>query len=132
MKMRRTLICASFVAASALAFGVAQGQVPASLDPMVVTGTRVERQSFDIPMSIDAVDASVIRDAGPQVNLSEALQGVPGLSTCRTGRITRRICSSPRAVLGRARLLVCAASSCLRMAFQRRCPTDKAKCPISR
>ncbi|HEX9180810.1 MAG TPA: TonB-dependent receptor plug domain-containing protein, partial [Burkholderiales bacterium] len=48
------------------------------LSPVVVTATRVEEKSFDIPASIDSVDRSVIQDKKPQVLVSEDLQRVPG------------------------------------------------------
>ncbi len=48
-------------------------------DAVVVSATRSERRSFDIPVSIDAVGAEAIKDGQPQVNLSEALQRVPGV-----------------------------------------------------
>jgi iron complex outermembrane receptor protein len=50
-----------------------------TIDPIVVTGTRVERSSFNLPMSIDAVVAPDIQDGQPRVNLSEVLTRVPGL-----------------------------------------------------
>src|SRR5690349_24469150 len=49
------------------------------LPPTTVTATRVERQSFDLPLSIDSVSARTIREDHPQVNLSEALNAVPGI-----------------------------------------------------
>src|SRR5947207_15902358 len=52
----------------------------ASLEPVVVTGTRVERAAASLPMSIDAVDGDTLRDGTLQVNLSESLQRVPGLN----------------------------------------------------
>jgi iron complex outermembrane receptor protein len=52
--------------------------VPA-LDEVVVTATRVEESAFDLTVSIDRVDRSVIREDRPQVNLSESLNRVPGV-----------------------------------------------------
>jgi iron complex outermembrane receptor protein len=46
---------------------------------VVVTGSRGEHLSFDLPASIDVVDADQIGAAQPRVNASEALAGVPGL-----------------------------------------------------
>ncbi|SFD94832.1 TonB-dependent receptor family protein [Massilia yuzhufengensis] len=46
---------------------------------VVVSGTRAEHTSFDLPAAIDVVDASQIRDTQPRVNASEALAAVPGL-----------------------------------------------------
>jgi iron complex outermembrane receptor protein len=55
-------------------------QVVPSLDPVVISVTRgVEQRAFDTPASVDVIDASVIRNAGPQVNLSEALARIPGV-----------------------------------------------------
>jgi iron complex outermembrane receptor protein len=49
------------------------------LDPVVISGTRIEQSSFSLPMSVDVVEALVIQEAQPRVNLSEALSRVPGL-----------------------------------------------------
>ena len=49
-------------------------------EPVVVTATRVEERAFDAPASISIVEAATLRIAGPQVNLSEALVRVPGIT----------------------------------------------------
>ncbi|MDP1717788.1 MAG: hypothetical protein Q8L40_06895, partial [Burkholderiales bacterium] len=49
------------------------------LPEVTVSATRVERDSFDLPVSIDSVEQRTIREANPQVNLSEALNRVPGI-----------------------------------------------------
>ncbi|MES2019379.1 MAG: TonB-dependent receptor [Pseudomonadota bacterium] len=48
-------------------------------DVVVVTGSRTEHASFDLPAAIDVVDAARIGAAQPRVNASEALSSVPGL-----------------------------------------------------
>ena len=48
-------------------------------DGVVVSATRGERKSYDVPVSIDAVGAEALREGQPKVNLSEALGRVPGL-----------------------------------------------------
>ncbi|MBC8022220.1 MAG: TonB-dependent receptor plug domain-containing protein, partial [Burkholderiales bacterium] len=53
---------------------------PVVLETVVVTGTRAEARAFDVPGAITAVDADTIAAAGPQVNLSEALSRVPGIT----------------------------------------------------
>ncbi|MGH8762498.1 MAG: TonB-dependent receptor plug domain-containing protein, partial [Nitrosospira sp.] len=58
---------------------VSSGGVPATLNPVVITGTRVEQSSFSLPMSVDAVEAADIQEGRPRVNLSESLARVPGL-----------------------------------------------------
>src|ERR687896_858838 len=49
-------------------------------DTVVVTATRAPRPSLEIPASIDRIYAEEIRDARPQVNLSESLGRVPGIT----------------------------------------------------
>lgn len=51
----------------------------AAAPSIVVTATRSEHNSFDLPVSIDRIDADVIRDGRPMINLSESLPRVPGL-----------------------------------------------------
>lgn len=53
---------------------------PAVLDPVVVTGTGLERRMAETPYAIEVVDAEQLRAAGPLVNLSESLDRVPGLN----------------------------------------------------
>ncbi|MET0335780.1 MAG: TonB-dependent receptor [Rhizobacter sp.] len=73
-----TLGAALFGAASPAG---AQSQAPVTvLDPVVVTGQRVRENAFDVPAAISAVTREVIDSGGPQVNLSEALNRVPGIT----------------------------------------------------
>jgi len=46
---------------------------------VVVTGSRIEHDSYDFPASIDVVDAARIGNGQLRVNASEALVAVPGL-----------------------------------------------------
>ncbi|MES2316820.1 MAG: TonB-dependent receptor [Pseudomonadota bacterium] len=48
-------------------------------DVVVVTGSRVEQRSFDLPAAIDVVDAARIGAGQMRVNASESLAAVPGL-----------------------------------------------------
>lgn len=50
------------------------------LDTVVITGQRAREPSFDVPAAISAVTRETIENAGPQVNLSEVLNRVPGIS----------------------------------------------------
>ncbi|SHH73391.1 TonB-dependent receptor [Massilia sp. CF038] len=72
---------ASLVAAAlgplALAVPAAAAEPP--MDVVVVSGSRIEHASFDLPAAIDVVDARRIRDTQMRVNASEALAAVPGL-----------------------------------------------------
>ncbi len=49
------------------------------LDDVVVSSSRSEQRSFDAPASIQSVNREVIQDSGPQVNMSEALNKIPGV-----------------------------------------------------
>jgi iron complex outermembrane receptor protein len=71
-----TVLPALVVLASASS---AQEPAITRLPETTVTATRVERESFDLPVSIDTVDARTIREDRPQVNLSESLNAVPGI-----------------------------------------------------
>jgi iron complex outermembrane receptor protein len=51
----------------------------APMSVVVVSGSRSEHLSFDLPAAIDVVDAARIGAAQPRVNASEALAAVPGL-----------------------------------------------------
>lgn len=53
---------------------------PVALETVVVSATRAEARAFDVPAAISSVDAQSIRDAGPQVNLSESIARVPGIT----------------------------------------------------
>ena len=49
-----------------------------TLSPVVVTGTRTEERSFDLPMSIDSISRDAIQDGKAKINISEDLNRVPG------------------------------------------------------
>ena len=53
---------------------------PADLSPIVVIATRIAQSSFDIPASIDRVDRTAIEKGQLEVNISESLMAVPGVS----------------------------------------------------
>lgn len=48
--------------------------------PVVVTATRMEQNSFDLPVAIDVVDKKDIQDGQLQMTLSESLIRVPGIT----------------------------------------------------
>jgi len=68
-------------ALAALATGPAFGAdtAPLTLNPVVVTGSRAEAASFDMPAAIDVLDRDQITAGQPRVNASEALAAVPGV-----------------------------------------------------
>lgn len=57
----------------------AEPKINLNLSPVVVTGTRIEQNSFDLPMSIDVTDAEQIQDGQLKVNLSESAARVSGV-----------------------------------------------------
>jgi iron complex outermembrane receptor protein len=78
---RLNAIASLFAAGSAVlapAAGAADG-TPPLVDVVVVSASRVEHNSFDLPASIDVVDGARIRDGQMRVNASESLASVPGL-----------------------------------------------------
>lgn len=76
------LACAAVHAQSGAATDVASSSdtPPAVvLNPVVITGSQVEADSFDLPYSIDSVDMRSVQTGNLGVNVSEALGGLPGL-----------------------------------------------------
>jgi iron complex outermembrane receptor protein len=51
-----------------------------TLEEVVVSASRSEQRSFDAPAALHSVARDTIQSAGPQVNLSESLSRVPGLT----------------------------------------------------
>jgi iron complex outermembrane receptor protein len=76
--------------------------VDATLDPVVVTATRRAERSFDVPASIDTIDAATIRDGQPMVNLSETLGRVPGVFAANRGNYAQDLQISSRGFGARA------------------------------
>jgi iron complex outermembrane receptor protein len=82
LPFRLNAIAALFVAGSAALTGSAMAADLPEATPttvVIVTGSRVDHDSFDFPAAIDVVDAERIRDTQMRVNASEALAAVPGL-----------------------------------------------------
>ncbi len=75
----RAIPCAALGAAVLLACPPATAQQAGDEQGVVVSATRSERRSFDVPVSIDAVGGETLREGQPKVNLSESLGRVPGL-----------------------------------------------------
>ena len=73
-----TALAAALQAALASA-AVAQTVAPLA-DTVVITAERSRQSSFDVPASITAVTRDAIEAGGPQVNLSEVLNRVPGIT----------------------------------------------------
>jgi iron complex outermembrane receptor protein len=75
---RLSAIASMFVAALAPMAAVAAA-AGTPIDVVVVSGSRMEHASFDLPAAIDVVDAARIGAAQMRVNASESLGSVPGL-----------------------------------------------------
>jgi iron complex outermembrane recepter protein len=67
---------------SALLLWVPAAEVSAAdaLEPIVITATRVPQPALDLPATIDVVDRERIQQGQLEVNLSESLDEVPGVS----------------------------------------------------
>lgn len=74
--LRRLPLVALCIAAGAVS---AQPQTVA-LEPVVISGSGVERRAFETPYAVSVVDAAELRAGGLMVNLSESLARVPGLT----------------------------------------------------
>ena len=77
-----SLYCVSLAATLAPTASAATGaETPSStpIDVVVVSGSRMEHASFDLPAAIDVVDAARIGAGQMRVNASESLSSVPGL-----------------------------------------------------
>ena len=71
--------CALVLLAAGLGGAPAWGQTP-TLEDVVISASRAQQRSFDAPAAVQSVEREAIQDAGPQVNLSESLNRVPGLT----------------------------------------------------
>lgn len=86
MKTIRYTACASAVMGLLSGPAIAQ-QAPAEsarnaqpLPTVVVSGSVAERRLDEAPYAASVIDADMLRGAGPMINLSEALNRVPGLT----------------------------------------------------
>ena len=95
--------CIAGTAACVASLAFAQGaQPPAVLPEVSVSATRIERESRDLPVSIDTVGQRAIREANPQVNLSEALNRVPGVTVQNRHNYAQDLQISTRGFGGRS------------------------------
>jgi iron complex outermembrane recepter protein len=76
----RIFVAAAIAAAVVAGAGTARAETLFELAPIVVTATRVAQSSADLPASIDLIDRQTIQSGQLQVNLSESLMTVPGVS----------------------------------------------------
>jgi iron complex outermembrane receptor protein len=69
---------------------------------VVVTGSLRAQRALDAPYAIGVVNAQALRDAGPMVNLSEALLRVPGLTVSNRNNYAQDLQISSRGFGARA------------------------------
>jgi iron complex outermembrane receptor protein len=74
MKKKSALTCVGLMTSL---IATVNGQ---TLSDVVISASRSEQRSFDAPAAIQSIDRATIEGAGPQVNLSESLNRVPGLT----------------------------------------------------
>lgn len=79
MKMRKTTLAVMIGACFTSQHSLAQEETK-TLSPVVVTATRVEQDSFDVPVSIDRIEKATIQDGQLRMTLSESLSRVPGIT----------------------------------------------------
>jgi iron complex outermembrane receptor protein len=75
----RLLVAVLALGTMPLAFAQTTDNAPLVIDPITVTATRHEERAFDVPASVDTIDANTIHDGQPMVNLSETLSRIPGV-----------------------------------------------------
>jgi iron complex outermembrane recepter protein len=70
---------ATFAAASPAQQAPASPATESTLNPVVISVTRTERASADVPASVDVIDRAALGD-NLQINMSESLSRVPGIT----------------------------------------------------
>lgn len=77
--MRRIVFHTLSLSTCSLALGLPLSAIAQAVEEVTVQSGRLAQRQFDAPASVSAIDGQAIRDAGPQVNLSEALASAPGV-----------------------------------------------------
>jgi iron complex outermembrane receptor protein len=77
---RRPLALALLGTCSVFSQAHAQNALPATVDSVVVTATREGRDPLSTPAAVTRIDGDLLRDGKLQINLSETLARVPGLT----------------------------------------------------
>lgn len=93
---------ASHILAAGLLASVVCTARAQTLDDVVVSANRSEQARFDAPGSIHAVGRSVIEQAGPQINISEALAGATGIHVANRNNFSQDLQISIRGFGSRA------------------------------
>ena len=80
--MNKKLIALTLLSlnASNSSLAAEEGSAKINLSPVVVSATRIEQNTFDVPVSIDVIDQSSIQDSQLGMTLSESLIRSPGMT----------------------------------------------------
>jgi iron complex outermembrane receptor protein len=84
------------VAAAAVAFNAT------AAEEVVITGSIAERVVADAPYAVTVIERETLRNGGPQINLSESLQRVPGLVVANRSNYAQDLQISSRGFGARA------------------------------
>lgn len=76
--------------------------VAQTTETVVVVGSGAEQRAFDTPFAVGVVDATTLRNAGPMVNLSEAMARVPGINVALRNNYAQDLQISSRGFGARA------------------------------
>lgn len=100
---RHALSLAVLLALGAVALpSMAQQAEANALEAVVITGGTREQRLAEAPFAINAVGAEALRNAGPMVNLSEALAAVPGMVVANRSNYAQDLQISSRGFGARA------------------------------
>lgn len=75
----RFVVAATIAVTTPAALAAEPPPEEASLPTVVVTATRTAQSSFEVPASVDVVETNAPGDNNPNVNVSEYLDGIPGV-----------------------------------------------------
>ena len=112
-------IASGFLATFGIQAANAQQAAPFPIDLIVVTTTRFERPSFDLPRSIDRLDSEHIHDQQPRINLSESLVRVPGIVAQNRQNYTQDLQISSRGFGARTAMVCWPVAAAMRMSALR-------------
>jgi iron complex outermembrane receptor protein len=85
-----------FILIAAIVAPQAYAEETLLISPVVVTATRTEQNSFDLPVSIDVVNGDTIRDGRQQINLSEVAARIPGVVVANRFNLAQDLSVSTR------------------------------------
>ena len=74
------ILASTFAFKLAASFAADDTKNELRVSPIVVTGTRIQQNSFDLPIAIDVVDQDDIQAGQLQMTLSESLIRIPGIT----------------------------------------------------